>query len=467
MIRLDDTQPSTLARANSSRIPAAARRWRAGGCGRWLLLSIILTTTCTLLVTVALFLRALPGSAGASVNGMPASLEQAGAPRAVSIDFTGEERLFHTPLENPWDILQSAGIAVDDTDSIWVNGALAKLEALPDWTVPARQIRIRRAARLTIVDDGEESTVVTNAETVGDALQAAGIRLYPSDETTPALETTIAGDMTVHIKRALPIQLLVDGVLIDARTNMTRVGDALIELNAPLFGLDYARPPAETPVSKDMTIEIVRVLEDIVTESAAINFAHQTRLDDGLNLDAVAVLQEGRAGLQETRYRVRLENGAEVQRELIETLVVEAPVDRIVAYGARIAQQIVNTPDGPRHYWRRLCVYATSYNPRSNGGNRATSTGATLAKGIVAAKPHIIPYYTEVYVPDYGLGVVRDTGAGPRSTPYWIDLGYSDHDWVTWGSYTWVYLLAPPPSEINYDLPPWAPVRNRPQGCSG
>ena len=297
MIRLDDTQPSALARANSPRIPVAARRWRAGGCGRWLLLAIILTTTCTLLVTVALFLRALPGSGGASVNGMPVSLEQTGAPRAVSINLTGEERLFHTPLENPWDILQSAGIAVDDTDSIWINGALAKLEALPGWTVPARQIRIRRAARLTIVDDGEESTVVTRSETVGAALQAASIRLYPSDEATPALETTIAGDMTVHIKRALPIQLLVDGVLIDARTNMTRVGDALIELNAPLFGLDYARPPAETPVSKDMTIEIVRVLEDIVTESAAINFGHQTRLDDGLNLDAVAVLQDGARGL--------------------------------------------------------------------------------------------------------------------------------------------------------------------------
>ncbi|MCY3978399.1 MAG: hypothetical protein OXG23_09900, partial [Chloroflexi bacterium] len=78
-----------------------------------------------------------------------------------------------------------------------------------------------------------------------------------------------------------------------------------------------------------------------------------------------------------------------------------------------------------------------------------------------------IPYYTQVYVPDYGIGVVRDTGAGPRSTPYWIDLGYSDHDWITWGSYTWVYLLGSPPADINYDLPPWAPVRNRPQGCAG
>ena len=55
--------------------------------------------------------------------------------------------------------------------------------------------------------------------------------------------------------------------------------------------------------------------------------------------------------------------------------MVEAPADKIVAYGSRIAQQIVDTPAGPRHYWRRLCVYATSYKPESNSGNTRTSTG--------------------------------------------------------------------------------------------
>ena len=427
----------------------------------------MLMTACSLVFTVVLFLRALPRDAGASVNSAQASHERADSDRAVTIDVAGDLRQFHTQLENPLDILQSAGIDIDYKDSIWINGALAKLEALPGWTVPAREIEIRQAVRLTIVDGGDESTIVAKADTIGAALQDAGIQLHANDVVRPPLDTALAGDMTVRIKRALPIQLLVDAVLIEARTSKAQVGDALAELNAPLFGLDYARPAADAPVSENMTIEIVRVLEDIVTESAAIDFAVQTRLEDSLQLDEVAVLQEGATGLQETRFRVRIENGAEVKRELIESVIVEAPIDRIVAYGARIAQQIVITPAGPRHYWRRLCVYATSYNPRSNGGTTATSTGATLAKGIVAAKPHIIPYYTEVYVPDYGLGVVRDTGAGPQSTPYWIDLGYSDHDWVTWGSYTWVYLLAPPPSEINYDLPPWAPVRNRPQGCSG
>ena len=508
----DDTQPVT-ARGHEGRSRVSERqRRKTAGRGRQLLLAIILTTACTLAFTLVLFLRAIPQWNDTEVGGIQVSIDHDGAiqtvktrldtvgellsqlklelpvkaslshsagdplvddmvirifpARDVTIITNGDEGQFQTPLQNPWDILVSAGISVDAADKVWVNGALANVDALPNWTVPAQHIRIRRAVRLTVVDDGLQSTLLTNADSIGDALYDAGIRLYLTDQVTPSLETAPSAEMTVHIKRALPIKLLVDGVTIDARSNAARVGEALVELNAPLFGLDYVLPPAETAVSADMAIEIVRVTENIVTESAAIDFAVVTQLDDGLNLDDVAVLQEGRAGTQESRYRLRYENGIEVERELIETVVVEAPIDKIVAYGSRIAQQIVDTPAGPRHYWRRLCVYATSYNPESNGGLQ-TSTGATLAKGIIAAKPHIIPYYTQVYVPDYGLGVVRDTGAGARSTPYWIDLGYSDHDWISWGGYTWVYLLGSPPGEINYDLPPWAPVRNRAGGCSG
>ncbi|MDE2854716.1 MAG: G5 domain-containing protein [Chloroflexota bacterium] len=512
MNRLADTQPLSAAGGDTRPHLPEARRRRAAKRVRWLLLIIILAASCSLPFTGALFLRALQQSLGANIGGIQVGIESAGAlrtvetrlgtvgellselalqppqngalshsasdplvdgmvirllpPRAVHILVNNDERVVQTALENPWQILERANIALAATDKIWVNGALANLEALPAWTIPARRIRIRRAARLTIIDDGETSTILTNADTLGDALRDAGITLHIADQATPALDSAPVSDMTVRIKRALPIKLRLDGVTIDARTNAALVGDVLLELNAPLFGLDAVLPPADTAVSENMVIEILRVTEDIVTERAAIDFAVRTQLDADLNLDDVAVVQDGRAGLQETRYRLRYENGVEVSRELLETAVVEAPVDKIIAYGARIAQQVVDTPAGPRHYWRRLCVYATSYKPESNGGNRRTATGATLAKGIVAAKPHIIPYYTEVFVPNYGLGVVRDTGAGPRSTPYWIDLGYSDHDWVTWGGYTWVYLLSPPPAEINYDLPPWAPVRNRPQGCA-
>ena len=386
--------------------------------------------------------------------------------REVTIMDDGERHIAITMLDNPLAILQEAGIVISSADKVWVNGALADPEALPAWTVPAMRIEIRRAATLTISDDGELSTIESNAETLGDALFDAGITLYFTDEVTPPLDTLISGNMTVNIKRAIPVKLKVDGVMIEARTNASRVDEVLIELNAPLFGLDYVLPPADTPVSADMSIEIVRVTEEVVTERETINFERRFQADAELPLDQRRQIQAGKAGAREIRSRVRYENGIELSRELSETVEVEAPLDEIIAYGAKIVYGTVQTPQGPRSYWRRLCVFTTSYNPTSNGGNTRTSTGATLDNGIIAAKPHIIAYQTQVYVSNYGFGIIADTGAGPSSTPYWIDLGYNDNDWISWRGYSYVYLLGSPPSDVNYLLPAWRPTRSLPGNCN-
>ena len=100
-------------------------------------------------------------------------------------------------------------------------------------------------------------------------------------------------------------------------------------------------------------------------------------------------------------------------------------------------------------------------------GNLNTSTGADLAKGIIAAKPNIIPYYSQLYVPEYGIGTVRDTGGGPSGTELLDSTsGYSDHDYVRWRKYTYVYLLGSPPAKTPYRLPAWTPNSNWPGNCA-
>lgn len=517
MTRRDDSQPTTASQRHRGLPVVGSQRSQRARRARRLLLTIILATCCTLIFTLVLFLRAIPQWSNVERGAIQVRIDNGGAmqtlrtgsgtvgellselglevpedaalshaeseplvegmvirirpARAVTIIVDGSERQLQTPLRNPGDLLISADIAVQAADKIWVNGALAYADALREWTVPARHIRIRRAIQLTIIDDGAQSTIVTNADSIGDALAAAGISVYPTDQVKPALETAPATDMTVHIKRALPVTLLVDGLTIEARTSESIVGDALIELNAPLFGSDYVLPAVETEIHADMTIEIVRVTDEVVAERAPIDFQVVTQLDAGLNLDEVAVRQAGRAGAEETRYRLRYENGVEVERQLIETVVVEAPIDKIVAYGSKV--EVVGTvPGTDLGYWRRVCVIATNYDPESQGGSHATATGATLAKGIIAAKPHIIPYDTSVYVPGYGKGAIRDTGAGPRSTAFWIDLGYGSRAEAQAENahtrYTWVYHLWPPPEKIIHRLPPWRPSVSYPSGgCSG
>jgi 3D (Asp-Asp-Asp) domain-containing protein len=148
---------------------------------------------------------------------------------------------------------------------------------------------------------------------------------------------------------------------------------------------------------------------------------------------------------------VRYENGIEVSRAVIEETVAQEARNEVIAYGTNIVLRSIDTPDGPRQYWRRIRMYATSYHPAALGGDNRTAIGETLRKGIVASNPDIIPYRSEVYVPGYGVGMMADTG--PIHRPLFIDLGYSDEDWVSWSRWVDVYLLAPAPANIQYLLP--------------
>jgi 3D (Asp-Asp-Asp) domain-containing protein len=126
-------------------------------------------------------------------------------------------------------------------------------------------------------------------------------------------------------------------------------------------------------------------------------------------------------------------------------------VNHIIGYGTNIVLRTIDTPEGPRQYWRRLRMYATSYHPAALGGDNVTATGRILTKGIVASDPRVIAYGNTLYIPGYGEGVMADTGSARSGL--WIDLGYDDANWVSWSRWVDVYLLAPVPDNIRYLLP--------------
>jgi len=47
---------------------------------------------------------------------------------------------------------------------------------------------------------------------------------------------------------------------------------------------------------------------------------------------------------------------------------------------------------------------------------------------------------------------VEDIGGGIAGE-YWIDLGYSDSDWVNWSKTVTVYFLSPAPAGFSGSLP--------------
>jgi uncharacterized protein YabE (DUF348 family) len=373
--------------------------------------------------------------------------------RSITLTVDGQSQIFRTHLTNPAAILQSAGLTVGPRDEVIIDGTQAGRVQLEDWPVPVTGISLRRAQPVNVVDDGVMRQIETTGATVGEALFDAGITLYLADVVTPDLNTPLTAGLTVTIERGQPLSIIADGVTVETRVRGETVADALADAGLTLVGQDYTIPAESAELVPGMYVRVIRVKEDTLTEESTQPYETIFQPDPALEIDQRAVVQTGQDGIIQTTIRVRYENGVEVSREPVAELVVQEPRNEVIAYGTNIVLRTVDTPDGPRQYWRHIRMYATSYHPAALGGDARTSIGETLRKGIIASDPDIIPYRSEVYVPGYGVGMMADTG--PAHRPLFIDLGYSDDDFVSWSRYVDVYLLAPAPdpAKIQYILP--------------
>ena len=372
--------------------------------------------------------------------------------RQVRIYIDDQLTVLNTTFTSPFDILNRANIEIASVDSVQLNGTPVAQTDIILWATPVDEIRIRRAVTILIREGDVVTTRQTTALTVADALYEAGVVLFLPDQVSPAPTDRIFANMEIIIDRSSELTIRADGREFVTRVRAQTIGDALIESGITLNGLDYSIPSATQPITEGITIRVIRVTEEIINEQTTIAYESVLQADANLDLDRRAVIQAGQAGIWQKNYRVRYENGVEIQRELTEEFMAQAPVNEVVAYGTRITIRTIETPDGVLEYWRKFRMYATSYYPAELGGDNITSIGETLRKGIVAINPRIIPYRLNVYVFGYGIGRTADTG-GPRTTPYWIDLGYSDEDIIGWSQWVDVYVLTPVPETVNYLLP--------------
>lgn len=381
--------------------------------------------------------------------------------RTVTLVVDGNTQILQTPYENPSDILAQANIILTENDSVWLDGSLANLSDLALWSVPVNDITIDHAYEVTILDGETQHIFITQADSIGDALFEQDIVIYLTDTVIPDVSSSIDANISVTIERARPITINVDGVVIETRVQGTAVADALAESGIALVGLDYTIPAENSLITPETVINVLRVTESIEGTDSTIAYDAVYQADANLELDQQQITQSGINGIERLNERVRFENGVEVAREPINTEIIQAVQNQVINYGTNIVIRTVNTPDGVREYWRVIRAYATSYHPEALGGDDRTSIGMTLERGIIASNPNIIPYRTNLFVQGYGVGIMADTG-GARSSPFWVDLGYSDEDWVGWHEYVDVYLLTPVPSDIDYLLPNYRPMNGLP-----
>lgn len=379
----------------------------------------------------------------------------------VWIDPQGETVSVNTDARTPAGIVIAAGILPEDGDLYRVNGLVVD----PDQELnPMRGFMLQYTPRvkLTVNLDGETQEIYSSANTLAEALWQGGIVLMGGDFVEPSLDTLLTDAIEVTIKRGLPLVITVDAKELPVHSTAETIGQALQQAGVSLQDLDYSKPGENEALPEDGKIEVIRVTEEILTEQYNIPFAVEYVADPALAVGERVVKVKGENGLQVGKVRVRYENGIEVSRTSEGLVILKQPVTHLEAYSSQFALNTIDTPNGPMTYYHAVTVTATSYSPCrlgvANYCNNVTASGTTVHRGIIAV--HLDWYRilkgSQIYVPGYGVGTVADTGSYPYNHN-WIDLGYTDEEFVLYNarfipSIT-VYLLAPAPSGFTGALP--------------
>jgi uncharacterized protein YabE (DUF348 family) len=377
------------------------------------------------------------------------------------------------------ELLAQAGVTLGTYDVIAVNGQEADLRTVL-WPETVRQtamiggdlpnlpvrppkavdIAVRRAIPLTVYDGGVPMTLHTVQGNVGDALRAAGVLVYLSDEVSPGPGTAIAPGMRVTLQRSLPLIITADGLTFRTRTRQRTLGQALEEEGIRLEGQDRMEPAGPAPVQANTQVRVVRVREVYLTDAEAIPYKTVWNGDSTLEIDNQRLDVAGAEGTFKRTTKIVYEDGNEVQRGIYREWVATEPITKAIAYGMKIVVRDKVLEDGtPIRYWRTMRVLATSYHEGECGKTPEhpeygiTYLGWRVRPGIIAVDPRVINLSSQVYVPGYGISTAGDTGGLIKGRR--IDVYFEQDQYVAWNQWITIYLLAPTPprSQIRWILP--------------
>jgi resuscitation-promoting factor RpfB len=111
------------------------------------------------------------------------------------------------------------------------------------------------------------------------------------------------------------------------------VADALDQAGIKLDSLDRVIPPLYSLVADGSAVRVIRVRERFEVETMTIPFERQTVRNDALPSGQTLMVQSGKNGRQEITYRILSEDGEDVSRTAMKTVLLEEAAPEIWMVG--------------------------------------------------------------------------------------------------------------------------------------
>ncbi|HSG45078.1 MAG TPA: G5 domain-containing protein [Anaerolineales bacterium] len=132
------------------------------------------------------------------------------------------------------------------------------------------------------------------------------------------------------------INITADGetqtITLPAGSTVTQV---LQYANITIGNLDKAEPPLYTVLNDGDSVSLIRVEENFETEERVVPFERQVVRNESLPDGETRLVQAGVNGLQELTFRIVLEDGKEISRSIVKSVMLQEGAPEIVMVGAQ------------------------------------------------------------------------------------------------------------------------------------
>lgn len=355
------------------------------------------------------------------------------SPSSITIVDGEQIHTLSTEERIPVNLLAQSGITLIPADQVLVNG----LPFPHQQTLPSGSdvLQMHRAKTVTLNTLAGAQELVTTARTVGEALFETGIQLYAADFIDPPADTPLSAEMTITYQPSQELTVSTSDGDVRIRSSAGTVGAALAGAGIPLEGLDYSLPAESEALPANGQVRVVRVRESLQLIQKSIPFETETVSSPDVELGTQEIAQPGQEGLAVARTRIRYEDGQEVGRKTEDESIVRQPQTRIVNTGSKIVVNTATVDGETLDYWLAYEMYATIYSPCNSGTggcSYSTASGLRAGRGVVAMDRSMYSYLqgARIYIPGYGYAVVGDVGSGSIVEDL---IGVSRFRWIDLG----------------------------------
>ncbi|MFF1378549.1 ubiquitin-like domain-containing protein [Streptomyces sp. NPDC058308] len=247
--------------------------------------------------------------------------------KAVELIVDGRPRTLHTFADDVGELLADEGVDVGAHDIV-APGPGTTLASGDEIAV-----RYGRPVHLTL--DGERRKVWTTARTVDGALRQLGVRAEGASLSASRSRRIDRDGLALDVLTERTVTIMADGRERTIRTNAATVGEAVAESGVRLRGQDTTSVAPESFPRDGQTVTVMRITGTKEVQEEPIPFEVEKKEDPSLFRGTEVVAQAGRAGVRRVTYTVRSVNGVKQKPRRVRTEVVREPQKRIVKVGTK------------------------------------------------------------------------------------------------------------------------------------